>query len=51
MSKHGSKRITRSQKMAKVNLEDILHAIDIEETPIVQAKDIDEGGKKIKKAK
>ena len=33
------------------NLEDILHAIDIEETPIVQAEDIDEGGRKLKKAK
>ena len=37
--------------MAKGNLEDILHAIDIEETPIVQVEDINEGGKKLKKAK
>ena len=51
VSKHGSKRVIRSQTVAKGNLEDILHAIDIEETPIVQAKDIDEGGKKLKKAK
>ena len=51
VSKHGSKRITRSQTVAKGNLEDIMHAIDIEETPIVQAEDIDEGGKKLKKAK
>ena len=51
MSKHGSKRITGSQTVAKGNLEYILHAIDIEETPIVQAEDIDEGGKKLKKAK
>ena len=36
--------------VAKGNLEDILHAIDIEETPIVQAEDI-EGEKKLKKAK
>ena len=49
--KNGSKRITRSQIVSKGNLEDILHAIDIEETPIVQAKDIDEGVKKLKKAK
>ena len=51
VSKNGSKRIIRSQTVAKGNLEDILHAIDIEETPIVQAEDIDEGGKKLKKAK
>lgn len=58
VSKQGRKRITRSQTVAledktvaKGNLEDILHAIDIEETPIVQAKDIDEGGQKLKKAK
>ena len=65
VSKQDNKRITRSQtvdledkivavedkKMAKRNLEDILHAIDIEETPIVQAEDIDEGGQKLKKAK
>ena len=31
--------------IAKGNLEDILHSIDIEETPIVQDEDIDEGGK------
>ena len=37
--------------MAKGNLEDIFHAIDIEETPIVQAEDIDEGGRKLKKGK
>ena len=37
--------------MAKGNLEDILHAIDIEETPIVQDGDIDDGGRKIKKGK
>ena len=49
--KHGSKRVTRIQIVAKGNLEDILHAIDIEKTPIVQAEDIDEGGKKLKKAK
>ena len=51
MSKHGSKRITMSQTVAKGNLEDILHAIEIEETPIVQAKDIDEGGRNLKKGK
>ena len=51
VSKHGRKRITGSQTVAKGNLEDILHVIDIEETPIVQAEDIDEGGKKLKKAK
>ena len=36
--------------VAKGNLEDILHAIDIEETPIVQAEDIEEGGKKTKES-
>ena len=51
MSKQGNKRITRNQTLAKGNLEYILHAIYIEETLIVQAEDIDEGGKKIKKAK
>ena len=58
VSKQGSKRITRGQTVAledktvaKGNLEDILHAIDIEETPIVQVEDIDEGGQKLKKAK
>ena len=51
VSKHGSKRVTRSQIVAKGNLEDFLHAIDIEETPIVQAEDIDKGGKKLKKSK
>ena len=51
MSKNGSKMITRIQTVAKGNIEEILHAIHIEETPIVQAEDIDEGGKKLKKAK
>ena len=51
VSKHGRKGITRSQIVAKGNLEDILHAIDIEETPIVQVEDIYEGGKKLKKSK
>ena len=65
VSKQGSKRMTRSQTVAledktvaledravaKGNLEDILHAIDMEETPIVQAEDIEEGGQKLKKAK
>ena len=37
--------------MVKGNLEDILHAIDIEETPIVQAEDIEDGGRKLKKGK
>ena len=37
ISKHGSKRITRSQKIGKGNLEDILQAIDIEETSIIRA--------------
>ena len=37
--------------MAKGNLEDILHDIDIKETPIVQDEDIYEGGKKLEKAK
>ena len=37
--------------MAKGNLEDIFHAIDIEETSIFQAKDINEGGRKLKKGK
>ena len=65
VSKQGTKRMTRSQtvsleekkmvvedrEVAKGNLEDILHAIDIEKVPIVQAKDIEEGGQKLKKAK
>lgn len=51
VSKQGSKRVTRSQIVSKGNLEEIIHAIDIEETPIVQAEDIDEGGHKLKKAK
>ena len=51
VSQKGSKRVTRSQTVAKGNLEDIFHAIDIEETPIVQAEYIDEGGRKLKKAK
>lgn len=51
VSKQGSKRVTRSQTVAKGNLEDILHAIDIEEIPIVQAKDIEDGGRKLKKGK
>ena len=50
-SKQGSKRITRSQTLAKGNLEDILHAIDIEESPIVQAEDIEDGGRKLEKGK
>ena len=37
--------------MVKGNLEDILHAIDIEETPIVQAEDVEDGGRKLKKGK
>ena len=37
--------------MSKGNLEDILHAIDIEESPIVKAKDIEYGGRKQKKGK
>ena len=32
-------------------MEDILHAIDIEESPIVQAEDIEDGGRKLKKGK
>ena len=62
MSKQETKRRTRSQTVAledkivdvedraiaKGNLEDILHAIDIDETPIVQAEDIEEGGQKLK---
>ena len=36
---------------AKGNLEDILHAIDIDENPIVQAEFIEEDGQKLKKAK
>ena len=51
VSKNGSKRVTRSQIVAKDNLEDILHAIDIEETPIVQAEDVDDGGRKLQKGK
>ena len=47
--KNGSKRVPRSQRVAKFNLEYILHAIDIEETPIVQVEDIDEGGKSSRK--
>ena len=47
MRKHASKRVTRSQTVARGNLEDILHAIDIEETPIVQDKYIDEEGRKL----
>ena len=39
------------RSVAKGNLEYILHATDIEETPIVQAEDIEEGGQKLKKAK
>lgn len=49
--KNGRNRVTRSQTVAKGNLEEIFHAIDIEETPIVQAEDIDEGGRKLKKLK
>ena len=37
--------------VVKGKLEDILHAIDIEETPIFQAEDIEEGGHKLKNAK
>jgi len=37
--------------VAKGNLEDILHAIDIEESRIVQAEDIEDGGRKLKKGK
>ena len=65
VSKQGTKRMTRSQKMvleekivvvedrekSKGNLEYILHAIDIEETPIVQDDFIEECGQKFKKAK
>ena len=49
VSKHGSKRVTRSQTVVKGNLEEILHVIDIEETPTVQAEDVEEGGRNIKK--
>ena len=51
VSKHGIKRVNKSQTVVKGNLEDILHAIDIEETSIFQAEDIDEGGRKLKKGK
>ena len=51
VSKKGSKRVTRSQTVAKGNLEDILHAIYIEETRIVQVEDIEDGGRKMKKGK
>ena len=37
--------------MAKGNLEDILHAIYIEESPIVQAEDIKYGGRNLNKGK
>ena len=47
ISKHSSRRITRNQTISKENLEDILQAIDIEKTPIVQEEDIE--GKKKKK--
>ena len=40
-----------SRKNVKGNLDDILHDIDIEETPIIQAEDIYEGGRKLKKLK
>lgn len=51
ISKHGSRRITRSQTIGKGNLEDILQAIDIEETPVVKAEDIEDDKKKKKKGK
>ena len=51
VSKHGNKRVKRSQTVAKVNLQDILHAFHIEKNPIVQYEDIDEGGRKLKKGK
>ena len=47
ISKHGSRRITRSQTIGKGNLEDNFQEIDIEETPIVRAERI-EGDKKKK---
>ena len=37
--------------MAKGNLDDILHVIDIEESPIVQAEYVEDGGRKLKKGK
>ena len=43
--------VVEDRAVAKGNIEDILHAIDIEETLIVQAEDIEEGGQKLKKAK
>ena len=51
VSKQSSKRVTRSQTVDKANLEDILHAIDIEETPIVHVEDVEDGGRKLKKGK
>ena len=50
ISKHDHRRITRSQTVGKGNLEDILEALDIEETPVVRVEDI-EGDKKKKKGK
>ena len=50
VSKIGSKRGTRSHTVAKGILEDILHAIDIEKSLIVQAKYI-YGGRKLEKGK
>ena len=51
VSKQGHKRVTRSQTLAKGNLEDIPHEIDIEESPILQAEYIEDGGRKVKKGK
>ena len=51
ISKHGSRRITRSQTIRKGNIEDILKAIDIEETPIFRSEDIEDDKKKKKKGK
>ena len=42
---------TEDNLVTKGNLEDILHAIDIEETPIVQAEFIGKDEHKLKKAK
>ena len=51
ISKQISKIIKKSHTLAKGNLEDILHSIDIEESPIVQAEDIEDNGRKLNKGK
>ena len=51
VNKQGSNTVPRCRTIAKGNLEDILHAIYIEESPIFQAKDIEYRRRKMKKCK